>query len=255
MRFAFWDSNSPSARLCVLIVGGTGFAAGFLGPVIFAPGANQGPLVGILISGPGGAVLGLLLFAAFRLLSVSPARQWRTLWVCSAILAIVTLYLILPAPEFHGYIEDVHIDSCKRPIEAVDDAIRYWDQQIAPRPADARPGWQEDSRDMLQNDDGVVLTVTIVRSRKVAEKQKPWDKGRATAEEWQPVDTQKSYYARYAGSVCGNYGAGTRSVLFNDQYFYGYPTNLGWPPTKLANFLNLQTVEPVPEKYRKFIGD
>lgn len=42
-----------------LILGGIGFAAGFFGPMVFAPGANQGPLLGIFITGPGGFVLGL----------------------------------------------------------------------------------------------------------------------------------------------------------------------------------------------------
>jgi hypothetical protein len=47
-----------------LVCGGLGFAAGFFGPMLFAPDANQGPLLGLLITGPagiaGGAVAGLL---------------------------------------------------------------------------------------------------------------------------------------------------------------------------------------------------
>ena len=41
-----------------LIVGVIGFCAGFFGPMLFAPGANQGPLLGIFITGPLGALLG-----------------------------------------------------------------------------------------------------------------------------------------------------------------------------------------------------
>ena len=41
-----------------LIVGGIGFAGGFFGPMIFAPGANQGPLLGLFITGPLGFLLG-----------------------------------------------------------------------------------------------------------------------------------------------------------------------------------------------------
>jgi hypothetical protein len=41
-----------------LTVGGVAFAAGFFGPMIFAPDANQGPLLGLLITGPLGFVLG-----------------------------------------------------------------------------------------------------------------------------------------------------------------------------------------------------
>ncbi|HJS46906.1 MAG TPA: hypothetical protein VJ773_02850 [Gemmatimonadales bacterium] len=41
-----------------LIVGGVGFAAGFFGPMFLAPGANQGPMLGIFITGPLGLVAG-----------------------------------------------------------------------------------------------------------------------------------------------------------------------------------------------------
>jgi len=43
--------------------GGVAFAVGFIGPMILAPGANQGPMLGIFITGPlgflGGLVYGL----------------------------------------------------------------------------------------------------------------------------------------------------------------------------------------------------
>jgi hypothetical protein len=41
-----------------LILGGIGFSIGFFGPLIFSPGANQGPLLGIFITGPLGFLVG-----------------------------------------------------------------------------------------------------------------------------------------------------------------------------------------------------
>src|SRR5262245_46982002 len=41
-------------------VGGLCFAAGFFGPIVFTPEANQGPLLGIFITGPAGLLLGLV---------------------------------------------------------------------------------------------------------------------------------------------------------------------------------------------------
>ena len=43
-----------------VVLGSIGFAAGFFGPILFAPEANQGPLLGIFITGPAGALLGAL---------------------------------------------------------------------------------------------------------------------------------------------------------------------------------------------------
>jgi len=49
-----------SRELKLVIVGGISFLAGFLGPIILTPQANQGPLVGIFITGPVGFVLGII---------------------------------------------------------------------------------------------------------------------------------------------------------------------------------------------------
>jgi hypothetical protein len=42
-----------------MMVGGICFAVGFFGPIVWAPDANQGPLLGIFITGPLGFLLGL----------------------------------------------------------------------------------------------------------------------------------------------------------------------------------------------------
>jgi hypothetical protein len=63
-RFVWAHLASPhpglarSVRLGALITGGIGFSAGFFGPIIFTPSANQGPLLGIFITGPLGLILG-----------------------------------------------------------------------------------------------------------------------------------------------------------------------------------------------------
>jgi hypothetical protein len=41
-----------------VILGVIGFLGGFIGPIIFTPGANQGPMLGIFITGPLGGVIG-----------------------------------------------------------------------------------------------------------------------------------------------------------------------------------------------------
>jgi hypothetical protein len=52
-----------------VIVGFIGFIAGFVGPIVFKPDSNQGPLLGIFITGPGGFILGTIagaIWAQFR---------------------------------------------------------------------------------------------------------------------------------------------------------------------------------------------
>jgi hypothetical protein len=49
---------ASSVAVGALVLGGIGFTAGFFGPMFLAPEANQGPLLGIFITGPLGFVLG-----------------------------------------------------------------------------------------------------------------------------------------------------------------------------------------------------
>ena len=63
-RYVWRRSASVSSGLvtCVImgavVTGAIGFSGGFFGPLIFAPEANQGPLLGIFITGPLGFLLG-----------------------------------------------------------------------------------------------------------------------------------------------------------------------------------------------------
>lgn len=55
-----WRGAARRAAGPALLLGGVGFAAGFFGPMILKPSANQGPLLGIFVTGPAGFVLGLI---------------------------------------------------------------------------------------------------------------------------------------------------------------------------------------------------
>jgi hypothetical protein len=49
-----------SALLWGSVVGGVGFLLGFFGPLVLQPNSNQGPLLGIFVTGPLGFVLGCI---------------------------------------------------------------------------------------------------------------------------------------------------------------------------------------------------
>jgi len=55
-----WRGAVATAVRPALLLGGIGFAAGFFGPMLLKPEANQGPLLGIFITGPIGFLVGLL---------------------------------------------------------------------------------------------------------------------------------------------------------------------------------------------------
>lgn len=49
-----------SAILGSLLTGAACFIAGFVGPMLFMPGNNMGPMLGIFYTGPAGLVLGII---------------------------------------------------------------------------------------------------------------------------------------------------------------------------------------------------
>ena len=82
--------------ISAVILGFTGFILGFVGPMIVAPDANQGPLLGIFITGPAGAILGAIIgFVVGFIKNTKPAsillKIWkRALWL-SAILSVAVI--------------------------------------------------------------------------------------------------------------------------------------------------------------------
>jgi hypothetical protein len=96
-----------------LIIGGFGFLAGFLGPMILAPGANQGPLVGILITGPLGFILGITGWILSYLLNWPYDFQVRVAKSCCALIALGILFAALkPKPDWPGRIFEIRVTKC-----------------------------------------------------------------------------------------------------------------------------------------------
>lgn len=247
------ENRFPVVLRWVLIVGAVGFAAGFFGPIIFNPEANQGPLLGIFITGPAGAFLGVLLYLICLVLRVSDTRQWQILWTASATLALVTLSFCFPRPELRGELIDAKVQGCEPPAQRVDTAIEYWKRRVSEVTwAAPRSDWQADARHMAEVDDGAVLNVVVVRKNRLYEQMKPWNKGRIIANGWRVANETKSYYVQFPGA-CSDYPAGEESVRFIPYDLSGLTNGAkDWPPKTISDFLDLQTVDLVPNEYRKF---
>ena len=54
-----------SMFLGAVFLGAIGFSAGFFGPMILAPSASQGPLLGIFVTGPLGFIIGGIIGLVF----------------------------------------------------------------------------------------------------------------------------------------------------------------------------------------------
>jgi hypothetical protein len=255
MRRANGESRVP-ILLWIAALGGTGFAAGFFGPIALNPEANQGPLVGLLITGPFGTLAGLVLGAAFRFLPATKRLSLQALAASCATLGLGTLYYCLPEPKLRAYVIDAEVAACSAPSAAFSASLAEWERAVA-RVTWATPAadWRDAARRNVERDAGVVLTMRIARRSAIYEHRKPWNAGRLTAGEWMAGPKDEPYYARDAGGDCAAYLARGRALYtpVTDSPSDRIEPAAVWPPTDTTGFLSLMELGPVPAEYLRLL--
>jgi hypothetical protein len=220
--------------------------------MIFSPDANQGPLIGILISGPAGAALGLVLGVLVSMLRPTDRTQKHLLALAGLCVALPTLYATMPSPKYLGRIIDAEMGTCSSASEAVPTAISYWEQRVAKVTwAPPRAGWQQELKNLAQTDPGVVLDMHVLRERLVYQNRKPWNRGSLVQTSWQPKDVSERFYARFAGADCSAYAGTSRAAYFPVQE----QQTSAWPPLDLPTLLNLLVLDTVPYKLQELAKD
>lgn len=224
--------------------------------MVLSPESNLGPIIGILFSGPGGAVAGVILGAIFSVLPLSQTRRRQALGVACVVLALGTLYYCLPEPTVRGYVIDAQVEACVPPTQALDAAVAQWEQAVA-RVTWAAPAenWKETAIANVQRDPGVVLTLHIQRKSAMLRHRRPWDRNRTSAGPWIVVNESKQYYADDEGSECQPYLARRSGLYWPAVDPDSDPTKPAkiWPPTDTLGFLQLQTLGPVPAEYQQLL--
>ncbi len=259
------DTSRQSPR-CALTLGAVGFAAGFFGPLVLNPESNIGPVIGILISGPLGAIAGAILGASFRALSVSERRRRQLLRAACLVLGVGTLYFCLPGPVFYGYVIDAEVAACALPAQGLDAAAATWDQMLAQvKWKTPSANWKQIAAGNLESDPGVVLTLHVRRRSPILRHRRLWDRNRMSAGPWITVDESKQYYADDEGSTCQPYLARQRQLYWPangpdainpkaaEPNTAEARTAYAWPPTDTLNFLRLQRLGAVPAQYQRLL--
>jgi hypothetical protein len=242
------DVEKPRLRW-PLLLGAAGFASGFFGPMVFVPEANQGPLVGILITGPAGAVLGLVLLLVCTVIDVPARLQWRILIGTAVIGALAVFLLLQPEPALRGYVMDLKVESCATPIDTEPQVLDFWSKRIAEVTwAAARPGWQQDMHERLREASGVVLKVQVRKQMSVWEKRKPWSRGQLFATSGRNAPEENSFYD--SNGACSDFPVGRAFRAF-EKYDLNGPIRppSQWPPGEFEELINVSPILPVPARF------
>ena len=236
-----------------LTLGVVGFASGFFGPVFLNPGANQGPLLGIFFTGPISFIAGFVGGSLATKYKLNKFQNFFFLGFASIFIVFVVLAISLPGPRYIGLIIDGEIRSCLDPGELIPERIDFYIksmEKIKQNQALARPGWKDDTKRMLEEEEGTVLVLHVYRKIKLYERQKPWNKEKIFTETLNKIESDEKYYARFRGKNCETYKVGQRQ-LFKAEY----ENVRGFPPKKLAAFLGLYVLEDMPVEFQTYVND
>jgi len=238
-----------------LAMGAVGGAAGFFGPIFLNPDANQGPMLGIFITGPGGALAGAILGFLFRILPFTDTLRTQALMLCCSLLGLGTLWFALPEPAIKARVVDATIGRCIPAAELLPASIAHWEQRIAAVSyAPPRDNWRTDTARMLREYPGVIVELDVARSNAVLEHRMPWDKGRLSAQGWRRVGDSRRFFG---GGGCESYPRGKRVLLAPTSEGAVAPVGAAarpWPPADLPNFLGVEVLGPVPSNYLRIVG-
>ncbi len=229
-----------------LLLGGVGFGAGFFGAMAINPDANQGPLVGLLITGPGGLIVGAALGAVLGAIGVEARSAFATLISAAALLGIGTLISLLPDPAYRASVLAFDVVRCETPAQRKAEALEHWDKRVAAVTwSTPRPGWKNEFDALAASDPGVVLTVKITKLASVRENRRPWNKGTFVAGPGRS-DMPERYFLRGATCAALPPNAGGPWMTKDEP-------SKQWPPDTLTGLLNLLTLVPVPPAYSGFL--
>lgn len=226
--------------LSTLLVGAVAFLGGFLGPIVIQPDANQGPLLGILITGPLGLILGAALgFVLPRVFD--PKTCKKLLFIVTALIGLgipAGLYMF-QEPEVVGRLYSAEITEARPASDEITLATDKWQNMAKRYPNAPQTGWQEDRKNRVLQAKGTIVTLTHASAWIVYRQRRPWNRGDLSFRPQEPGAWNQGYFAADTPiPPSGWFLSKTRTEP--DE----------WPPKNVATFLGFQELLPAPPDLR-----
>jgi hypothetical protein len=241
---------APQAGLWATTLGVSGFLCGFIGPMVLNPWANQGPMAGIFITGPGGALLGALLGALVAASGVQPASARRLRIGTATFGALAVLYTALPTPEYRATVLDLEVRGCVPARDWEARGVEIWERRLEVNANlwGAPPsGWRADFA--RESASGAVLTVDVRRHRDVVARRTYWNFGALDATPWSTARSRRMARPNHVYARGGCPGPADTAGTF---VAVPAPEEERRPPTDPARFLDMLELTDVPDEWSGF---
>ncbi|MEP6834958.1 MAG: hypothetical protein ABJB74_16345 [Gemmatimonas sp.] len=238
----------------VLTLGACGLVAGIWGPIRFNPQFQMGPLIGVFMTGPLGAILGVAGYFISRWMHWPMPVQWRVIAVTAVLLVAGTILSSFPAPEFKAFIVNSTVVRC-RPVSALrDELLAHWKERVDNiKSTEPAVGWPQQMATTVQSAQGFVIDVHVVRRTEIRVNRKPWNRGTLVALDRTKPDETTSYFDDSVKASCANYVEGKALEIFVDFASRRRVTNSqDWPPTEIDRIVDMLPPNPVPAEYQRF---
>jgi len=236
-----------------LVLGVVGFLAGYIGPLILRPDANQGPLLGIFITGPLGFFAGFCLWFLSRVFSWSLVTQRKWLGVgCGVLVMTVVAVALAPKPDWVGWIYEVEVMHCRAVHTETENVLVDWRRRIADADGlPARPGWPEEVKRVLKEDTGSLVDVKILGEKSVKKERSFFNKESWVA--YAIMDKVVRTKTFYIAQPCASLPSGTTGTYFvSSKFNVKADKDRPWPPVGVGDLLFKASLLPVPH-YMKSI--
>lgn len=219
-----------------LVLGLIGLISGYWGPLYFNS-ASQGPLLGVLFTGPTAFLLGLGLDWLYARRRVPVVLREGLFIISMAAVAAASLVLSQPGDRLIGSLEDGEIVGCESAATRIPEAIRKWEKTLSSTPQwHPWPGWKEEMQRRLVQHPSVVLALKVYRARSVYEAYSRSEHIPLRADDWVRQGYIVSEFAEYAGGDCAHYELRKRGLFWNEVT---RSTTDKIPPDDLPTFLYL----------------
>lgn len=229
-----------------LVLGGTGFIAGYFFPLWRIPDSNLGPLLGIIVTGPVGLACGFLLGVAGRLLNLRTATAASLLTACCAALASIAFLMCKPEDIQIAKLVDGTVLKCSAPVEFTDEVIKHWEDSIAINPQKpVTVAWRDDVRRTLESSSGYVAEFGVERTRGIYSARGGSKRGTIYAAPWVPKRGVERFFV--TRQMCAADLKPARSVYLED--WSEWPTRERFPPDDASRLFNFVALKPVLGSY------